>query len=64
MGGRDAAQLAKDIGAKLVIGCHYEMFEFNTASPEAFVAEASRLRQPYRVLRAGERLSHRDLPPR
>jgi L-ascorbate metabolism protein UlaG (beta-lactamase superfamily) len=62
--GLEAAWLAAAIGARLAVPCHYEMFEFNTASPEAFVAEASRLRQPYRVLRAGERLSHRDLPPR
>src|SRR5579863_5794693 len=36
MGGVDAARLAKEIGAKLAVPCHYEMFEFNTASPEAF----------------------------
>jgi L-ascorbate metabolism protein UlaG (beta-lactamase superfamily) len=29
--GREAAQLASDIGAKLVIPCHFDMFEFNTA---------------------------------
>jgi L-ascorbate metabolism protein UlaG (beta-lactamase superfamily) len=55
--GREAAGLAKDIGARLVIPCHYEMFEFNTASPDEFVAEARRLGQPYRVLRCGERWS-------
>lgn len=55
--GREAAQLAHDIGAGLVIPCHYEMFEFNTASPDEFVAACERLGQPYRVLRAGERLS-------
>jgi hypothetical protein len=31
------------------------MFEFNTASPDAFVDECERLGQPYRLLRAGER---------
>ena len=55
--GREAAQLANDIGARLVIPCHYEMFEFNTASPDEFVAECRRLDQPCRVLRAGERWS-------
>ena len=55
--GPEAARLARDIGAALAIPCHYEMFEFNTASPEAFVAEAARLGQPVRVLRAGERWS-------
>ena len=53
--GREAARLAKDIGAKLVIPCHYEMFEFNTASPDEFVNECCRLNQPYRVLRCGEK---------
>ena len=53
--GREAAQLAKYMGAGLVIPCHYEMFEFNTASPGEFVRECERLGQPYKVLRAGER---------
>ena len=53
--GREAATLAKAIGAGVVIPCHYDMFEFNTASPEEFVRTAQELRQPCRVLRAGER---------
>jgi L-ascorbate metabolism protein UlaG (beta-lactamase superfamily) len=53
--GREAAELAKDIGAGLVIPCHYEMFEFNTASPEDFVRECRKLGQPHKVLRCGER---------
>lgn len=58
LSGREAAQLAKDIGAKLVIPCHYDMFEFNTADPyEQFVPECERIGQPYRVLKLGERLS-------
>ena len=52
--GREAAQLAHEIGARWVVPCHYEMFEFNTASPEEFVAECERLGQPHRVLLAGE----------
>ncbi len=56
LNGPEAAQLALDAGAKLVVPCHYEMFEFNTASTDEFIAEALRLQQPYRVLRAGERL--------
>ncbi|MDB5171875.1 MAG: hypothetical protein JWN51_648 [Phycisphaerales bacterium] len=55
--GPEAAQLAHAIGAGLVIPCHYDMFEFNTASPEPFIAECVRLGQPYRVLQAGERRS-------
>ena len=53
--GRESAQLAKIIGAGTVIPCHYDMFEFNTASPQDFMAECERLGQPYKVLRAGER---------
>src|SRR5437667_1535136 len=59
--GREAAQLAKDIGARLVVPCHYEMFDFNTATPDEFVAECQRLDQPHRVLRAGERWSSDEL---
>jgi L-ascorbate metabolism protein UlaG (beta-lactamase superfamily) len=60
---REAVALAKDIGARLVIPCHYEMFEFNTASPEPFIAVAEELGQPYRVLRCGERWSSAELKP-
>ncbi|HVY69718.1 MAG TPA: MBL fold metallo-hydrolase [Verrucomicrobiae bacterium] len=59
--GREAASLALEIGARLVIPCHYEMFEFNTATPEEFVTTCERLRQPFRVLRAGERWSSDEL---
>jgi L-ascorbate metabolism protein UlaG (beta-lactamase superfamily) len=55
--GREAATLAKAIGARLAIPCHYEMFEFNTASPELFIATAQELSQPFQVLRCGERWS-------
>lgn len=53
--GGEAARLAKHAGARLVIPCHYEMFAFNTASPDLFVSEAERIGQPHRVLRCGER---------
>ena len=59
LNGCEAANLAKDIRARLVIPCHYEMFEFNTASPDEFVAEAQRLGQPCRVLNCGERFTLR-----
>jgi len=55
--GPQAAQLAHDIGARLVIPCHYEMFEFNTVSPEAFAVACRGLGQPFQILRAGERWS-------
>jgi L-ascorbate metabolism protein UlaG (beta-lactamase superfamily) len=52
--GRQAAQLAHAIGARCVVPCHYDLFEFNTASPKDFSAECKRLGQPYRVLKHGE----------
>ena len=55
--GPEAARLAQTVEAALAVPCHYDMFEFNTASPEAFVAECERLGQPYCVLRQGERLT-------
>lgn len=58
LSGREAAQLAKAIGARVVIPCHFDMFEFNTASPaDEFVPECKRIGQPYRILQQGERLS-------
>jgi L-ascorbate metabolism protein UlaG (beta-lactamase superfamily) len=60
--GREAAQLAHDISARVVIPCHYDMFEFNTADPdELFVPECERLGQPFRVLRAGERWNSAEI---
>lgn len=56
-----AARLAKEISARLVIPCHYEMFAFNTASPAEFAAEARRIGQPYRLLRCGEHFSTAEL---
>src|SRR5262249_41410357 len=53
--GAQAARLAHDIGAGVVIPCHYEMFEFNTASPDEFRRSAAALGQPCQILRAGER---------
>jgi L-ascorbate metabolism protein UlaG (beta-lactamase superfamily) len=55
LSGPEAAQLAKDISAKVVMPCHYEMFEFNTAAPDEFVNECRRLGQTWQVLRCGER---------
>jgi L-ascorbate metabolism protein UlaG (beta-lactamase superfamily) len=55
LSGPEAAQLAHDIGAKLVIPCHFEMFEFNTASPDAFIEACRHLGQSFQVLRCGER---------
>jgi L-ascorbate metabolism protein UlaG (beta-lactamase superfamily) len=58
MNGTEAARLAKAIGAKVVVPCHYDMFEFNTADPyELFVPECERIGQRYRVLKLGERFT-------
>jgi len=54
--GDEAAQLGKQIHAGLVIPCHYEMFEFNTASPERFAKTAEQIGQKYYLLKCGERL--------
>ncbi|MDB5322292.1 MAG: hypothetical protein JWN40_3923 [Phycisphaerales bacterium] len=63
MSGRDAARLAKDIGARVVIPCHYDMFEFNTADPaDEFIPECERIGQAYRVLQQGERFSSTEIP--
>ena len=59
LSGREAAQLAKEIGARIVIPCHYEMFEFNTATTDEFLNTARKIGQPVQVLRAGERFSVR-----
>ena len=61
---REAAELGADIGARCVIPCHYEMFEFNTASPSDFVMHARVAGVNARVLLAGERWSSRELPSR
>lgn len=55
--GIQAARLAHAAGARLAVPMHFEMFEFNTASPDPFICQCERLGQRYRVLRAGERLS-------
>jgi L-ascorbate metabolism protein UlaG (beta-lactamase superfamily) len=55
--GPEAAQFARDIGARMVVPCHYDMFEFNTASPEPFAEECRRLNQPYRVMEQGTRIT-------
>ena len=55
---KEAAELAKAIGAKFVIPCHYDMFSFNTADVNEFVSEAEKIDQPYEVLKGGERFDN------
>ena len=54
--GDEAARFAHAIGAHLVVPMHYEMFAFNTETPELFEATARRLGQQFRTLRGGEML--------
>lgn len=51
----EAAQLGKQIAARTVIPCHYEMFAFNTADPQDFARACDAVGQPYNILHCGER---------
>jgi L-ascorbate metabolism protein UlaG (beta-lactamase superfamily) len=63
LSGEEAAQLAKEIAAKLVIPCHFEMFEFNTSSPLEFMHQCQRRNQPFKLLRCGEKWDSQSLSP-
>jgi L-ascorbate metabolism protein UlaG (beta-lactamase superfamily) len=52
----EAAELGKQIGAKIVIPHHYDMFEFNTANSNDFVKAATLRGQGFKVLKIGERV--------
>ena len=52
--GHEAAELARAAQVRLVIPCHYELFNFNTVTPEDFTKSCAKLSQPYCVLRNGE----------
>jgi L-ascorbate metabolism protein UlaG (beta-lactamase superfamily) len=52
--GREAAELAHAIHAGLAIPHHFDMFAFNTATPELFATKCQCLGQSYRVLGNGE----------
>ncbi len=53
--GREAAELAHAIAAGCVIPCHYDLFEFNTATPDEFVAACDAWGQKHVVLENGQR---------
>ena len=61
LSGSEAIELAKQINAGIVIPCHYDMFEFNTVSPNEFIEHAEELQQAYRVLEIGEGWSTGEL---
>ncbi len=52
----EAVHLGEQIKAGLVIPCHYEMFEFNTVSPDRLEDAAEETGQKYKLLKCGERL--------
>jgi L-ascorbate metabolism protein UlaG (beta-lactamase superfamily) len=54
--GREAARLAFEIGAGMVIPHHFDMFEFNTETPDLFEQECLRLAQKFMTLGQGEGL--------
>ena len=53
--GLEAARIAKAINADIVIPCHYDMFEFNTETPDEFETECLKIKQNFRTLQSGER---------
>jgi L-ascorbate metabolism protein UlaG (beta-lactamase superfamily) len=63
LNGTEAAALGKAGRARLIVPCHYDMFEFNSESPAEFVTACARLQQPCRVMRCGERLELKKEEP-
>ena len=53
----EAARLGHEIGSKLVIPHHYDLFAFNTADPADFVAACQQHKTPNRVMQLGEEIS-------
>jgi L-ascorbate metabolism protein UlaG (beta-lactamase superfamily) len=54
LNGREAAGLVTEIGAKLAIPHHFDMFAFNTEPPDEFVTECHRVGQRFVVLENGQ----------
>jgi L-ascorbate metabolism protein UlaG (beta-lactamase superfamily) len=60
LSGPEAVRLAQDCAIKQVIPCHFDMFAFNTVTPEAFVTAAEQAGQAYHLLQNGERWHQRQ----
>lgn len=58
----EAVDLARATGIKHIIPCHYNMFEFNTASPEDFAKKAKAAGQAHTILEHGGHWSSLSLP--
>jgi L-ascorbate metabolism protein UlaG (beta-lactamase superfamily) len=56
LNGTEAANLAKQCAAKLVVPCHYDMFTFNTVTTDEFEESCRQLSQPLKIMQCGERL--------
>jgi len=54
LNGREAAELARAIGAGMAVPHHFDMFAFNTAAPDEFEATCRKLGQTFRTLQNGE----------
>lgn len=52
--GREAAQLANDAAIPTVIPCHFDLFEFNSVTPDEFIDSCNALRQKFILLMNGE----------
>ena len=61
LNGTEAAALSKAIKSKIAIPHHFDMFEFNTETPEEFTSVCERLNQCYKVLKNGQKWSFSDL---
>lgn len=57
LNGEEAAILAHDIRARCVVPCHYEMFEFNTASTELFERTCRSIGQSFEIMKCGGSLT-------
>lgn len=59
---KEAADLGRAIGAKMVIPHHYDTFFFNTADPAMFASSAESVGQPYYILEPGAHFSSASIP--
>lgn len=56
----EAVQLAKKCGIQCIVPCHYDLFAFNTANVNAFIAIAKEMEQPFLVLDLGGKISSQE----
>ena len=57
----EAVTLGKKCNIPVVIPCHYDLFGFNTADVNEFIAEAKKSSQGYCVLELGGRISSNEI---